>query len=168
MKNGSTKYGKQKQQKLKVTEEKTTHANVKKITKRKLGKRIKQKKQRDQKKKRERGKRKKNDRGVTVTRRSRLLSRHSARLSRERVILRSIADRYHAGQTGYRAAVITTIDERKCMQRDVTRRIATPNLPLSLLSLPLLFSLSSLFLSLSILNLSSRVSQLQYYTIKLN
>lgn len=67
--------------------------------------------------------RKKNDGGVTVTRWSRLLSRHFARLSRERVIARSIADRYLDDRTGYRAAVIVAIDERKCTQRDVTRRI---------------------------------------------
>lgn len=90
----------------------------------------------------ERAGRKKNDRGVTVTRCSRLLSRHSAWLSRVRSVIahnRSQID-ILTGQAGYRAAVVIAIDKRKCMQCDVTR--CTGSLPLSL----------SFFLSWSISN----------------
>lgn len=101
---------------MKSNQEKKRHTRTwKKITKGKSEKRIKEdrtkgtrQKEKGRQRKRRAGGGKKNDGGVTVTRRSRLLSRHSARLSRERVIRRLIADRYLAGRTGYRTRLLSS------------------------------------------------------------
>lgn len=133
----------------------------------------------------EKGRRKKNDGEPTVTRRSRLLSRHSARLSREcSVIARDRA------QDRYRAEPRASYQRRRCYRCDrwtevhattrhdmkCARSLSLPPHSVSLsftlslfLSFTRYFALPlSLFLRLSISYLSSRVSQSWNYAIALN
>lgn len=135
----------------------------------------------------EKGRRKKNDGEATVTRRSRLLSRHSARLSRECSII--ARDR---AQDRYRAEPRASYQRRRCYRCDrwtevhaTTRhdmkcaRSLSLSLPPHSVSLSFTLSLFlsftryfalplSLFLRLSISYLSSRVSQSWNYAIALN
>lgn len=107
----------------------------------------------------ERAGRKKNDREATVTRCSRLLSRHSAWLSRERSVI--ARDRSQIGI----AHGLDRLSHRRCYHRDrwtevhATRHDAAPSLSLSLSLFSLfssLFLLSSILASISIRKLRDR------------
>lgn len=157
-----------KKEEIKITEqiEKLQRIYIKQNTRawRKITKKKIKKNNKRTKRMVEKGRRKKNDGEATVTRRSRLLSRHSARLSREcSVIARDRA------QDRYRAEPRASYQRRRCYRCDRWTEVTTCNNATWHEVRPVSLSLSppSLCLSLSF-TLSLFLSFTRYFALPLS